>query len=144
MADHTEDEISFTVMDTNGQERDLRFTPGRNEGGSFVLGFSLAVNTKEGENERFSLIGGIRKGWNVAEETISSLRNLVSRRDADLRSEVTGMARSALMIGDITSLGFESSTASGMRQGPPAPKPGSTRPKVAMPKRNTEKPGRER
>lgn len=115
LGDHTEDEISFTVVDTNGQERDLRFTPGRNEGGSFVLGFSLTVNTKEGENERFSLIGGIRKGWNVAEETISSLRNLVSRRDADLRSEVTGMARSALMIGDITSLGFESSTASGIR-----------------------------
>nr|WP_319474688.1 RIP metalloprotease RseP [uncultured Sphaerochaeta sp.] len=113
--DHTEDEISITVEDTIGQKRDLHFTPGRNERGSIVLGFTLAVETKEGENKQFSIIDGIRKGWNVAEETIASLRNLVSRRDADLRSEVTGMARSALMIGDITTLGFESSTVSGIR-----------------------------
>ncbi|MBZ4673226.1 MAG: peptidase, partial [Spirochaeta sp.] len=115
LAGQTEDEIVTTVKDINGQKRDLRFTPGRNEMGSIDLGFSLAVKTKEGENERFSIIGGIRKGWNVVEETMASLRNLVSRSDADLRSEVTGMARSALMIGDITTLGLESSTVSGIR-----------------------------
>ncbi len=116
---HTEDVIFITVEDTYKEKRTLRFIPSHDEKGTIVLGFSLAVDTKEGKDEQFSLISGIRKGgWNVAEETIASLRNLVSRRDADIRSEVTGMARSAMMIGgDITTLGFENNAISGIRGG---------------------------
>ncbi len=112
---HAEGEISFTVERANKEKRKLRFMPNRNEIGTIVLGFSLMVETKDGQDEQFSLLSGIRKGWSIAQETINSLRSLVSRKDADIRSEVTGMARSALMIGDITTLGFENNATSGIR-----------------------------
>ncbi|MBG0767075.1 RIP metalloprotease RseP [Sphaerochaeta halotolerans] len=112
---YTEDEISITVENENKEKRTLRFIPNRNEMGAIVLGFSLEVDTREGQDEQFNLLNGIRKGLGIAQETITSLRNLISRRDADIRSEVTGIARSALMIGDITTLGFENNAISGIR-----------------------------
>ncbi|MGH0052745.1 MAG: RIP metalloprotease RseP [Sphaerochaetaceae bacterium] len=110
-------ELTFTVETEKGEQKTVRFIPNVAEDGTLAFGFSLSADIKEVQSGHFSLIQGIRQGWIIAQETLVSLSTLLGRKNTeDIRSSVTGMARSALMIGDITTLGFESSTtASGIR-----------------------------
>ncbi|MGE4453918.1 MAG: RIP metalloprotease RseP [Sphaerochaeta sp.] len=97
------------------EQREVLYTPSHDEEGNVVLGFSLETKTKRGERMPFSMKEGLRKGWQIARDTVNSLLTLVRGAHADIRSEVTGMARSALLIGDITAMGFENNIVSGMR-----------------------------
>ncbi len=93
----------------------LSFRPDLDEGGKGEWNFSLASQTRQVESSPFS----IRSGWNTSlrmvQETLASLVMLIQGKSKNVRQEFTGAARAALMIGDITSLGLESSTGSGLR-----------------------------
>lgn len=107
--------ITLTLKTAAGETKEVTYTPNFDETGKVDLGFSLLSQTKPAETTGFSLKTGLIKSWSIAKDTITSLISILSWKETDIRSSVTGMARSALMIGDITTLGFENNTASGIR-----------------------------
>ena len=104
---------------TLGIERDgpplsITFTPERDDGGRSAYRFSLASARRSGTPERFSVVRGVVQSLAVAEQTVDSLFGLSQPGGGDLHTSVTGMNRSALLIGDIASLGFEQNPVSGI------------------------------
>ncbi|NBK21534.1 MAG: RIP metalloprotease RseP, partial [Spirochaetia bacterium] len=77
--------------------------------------FALAAANRDVKAPRFSLANGLATTLTMAEDTLKALSLLISGGSKDVRQEVTGAARAALMIGDITALGLESDTRSGLR-----------------------------
>lgn len=97
------------------QEHVLSFRPDLNERGKGEWNFSLASEARAVKAPRFSLANGLDTTIRMAEDTLASLGLLISGGSKNVRQEVTGAARAALMIGDITTLGLESDTRSGLR-----------------------------
>ena len=102
------------VVSTEGKIRTIQFRPNLNENKEIDLNFALAVQTKPAQTNSFGLMQGLSKTKDLFIQTYTSLRRLIVREEQDVRSSVTGMARSALMIGDITSLGFETTVVHGL------------------------------
>lgn len=105
--------ITLTVVQ-NEKEHTLTFAPAKDETGKPVFGFSLQSKTKQVQAQPFRLANGWETTKRITRQIFAALRSLVQREQAEGRSEFTGMARSALMIGDITSLGFEQNKQSGV------------------------------
>lgn len=112
LADDPE-KITLFVSSQSG-EKTITFSPRRTEGGKTNLNFTLRTTFTETERQAFSLLAGASKTREIILQTISSLRKLVRGEEQDIRSSVTGMARSAYLIGDITTLGLESNRSSGL------------------------------
>lgn len=92
----------------------IRFTPGHDERGMKDFQFSIAARTVKRGGKPFSLLEGYNRTKLIVEQTFAMIAGLFSRDEENLRSSVTGMARSALLIGDITTLGLEQNTHSGL------------------------------
>ncbi len=92
----------------------LSFAPSLDMYGNPTYSFSLKSGTKQGKPVPFSLVEGWNQAFLIAKESITSVQSLWKNKDNDVSSSVTGMARSALLIGDITTLGFEQDVPSGM------------------------------
>ena len=108
------DKISLTVL-RNGQEHYVSFIPARDETGNPVFGFSLQARTKDVPAQPFRLADGWETTTRITTQILSALKSLLQRGQAEESTpEFTGMARSALLIGDITALGFEQNTQSGL------------------------------
>jgi regulator of sigma E protease len=107
------DPIQLTVL-RDGSEVLICFTPKLDESGALDLQFSLAAGTVKREGLPFSIIEGYQRTKQIVDQTFTMLAGLFSRDEENLRSSVTGMARSALLIGDITTLGLEQNTPSGL------------------------------
>jgi len=105
--------VALTV-ERDGKTKELVFVPERDEGGRSAYRFSLQSATRPGKPERFSVLRGIRQSLHIADLTVDSLSALTKSHGSELHSSVTGMARSALLIGDIASLGFEQNPVSGI------------------------------
>ncbi len=105
--------VALTV-ERDGVEKDIVFVPERDESGKSAYRFSLQSATRAGKPERFSVLRGIRQSLHIADLTVDSLSSLTKSHGSELHSSVTGMARSALLIGDIASLGFEQNPVSGI------------------------------
>ena len=101
-------------IERDGTSHEVSFIPDRDDTGKSVYRFSLQSATRAGRPERFSLVRGIRQSLHIADLTVDSLSSLTKSRGSELHSSVTGMARSALLIGDIASLGFEQNPFSGI------------------------------
>lgn len=93
---------------------DISYRPELDEGGKSDYRFSLASGHRSGIPGRFKLSRGIEQSVRVAEQTVQSLSLIPKNGSGGLHSSVTGMTRSALLIGDIASLGFEQSPSSGI------------------------------
>lgn len=93
----------------------ITFRPDLDEKGKGEWNFALQVESIDGERIPFSLTNGWRMTKDMAQETLTSLILLIKGKSRDVRQEFTGTARAALMIGDITTLGLENSTKSGIR-----------------------------
>ena len=108
-------EMTELLVLRGDEEMSISFRPDLNERGKGEWNFALASKNRVVKSHPFS----ISKGWNTAveitKETLSSLVLLVSGGSKNVRQEVTGAARAALMIGDITTLGLESDARSGLR-----------------------------
>jgi regulator of sigma E protease len=108
------DDITLTVL-RDGKEHTVSFIPARDEAGKPVFGFSLQYKTKQVPQQPFRLANGWETTTRITAEILTALRSVLQRdKTAESSSEFTGMARSALLIGDITSLGFEQNTQSGL------------------------------
>jgi regulator of sigma E protease len=107
------DGITLTVL-RDGEEHTISFTPAKDETGKPVFGFSLQSKTKQVDAQPFRLAQGWETTKRITRQIFAALASLVQQKEAEGRSEFTGMARSALMIGDITSLGFEQNKQSGV------------------------------
>ncbi len=109
----TQISIALTVL-RDGSEVLIRFTPKLDESGALDLQFSLAAGTVRREGMPFSIIEGYTRTKHIVDQTFAMIARIFSRDEENLRSSVTGMARSALLIGDITTLGLEQNTRSGL------------------------------
>ncbi len=108
------DETELLVQ-REGEQRHISFRPDLNEQGKGEWNFSLASESRSVEDHPFSLIKGWETTVKTAKDTLSSVILLISGESSNIRQEVTGAARAALMIGDITALGLESDAGSGFR-----------------------------
>ena len=108
-------EMTELVINRDDEEMNISFRPDLNERGKGEWNFALASENRVVKSHPFS----IAKGWNTAvqitKDTLSSLVLLITGGSRNVRQEVTGAARAALMIGDITTLGLESDARSGFR-----------------------------
>ena len=108
-------EMTDLLILRGSEEIMISFRPDLNERGKGVWNFALASESKTVKAPPFSLSNGFSTTLKMGRDTLNSLRLLVSGGSKDVRQEVTGAARAALMIGDITTLGLESDTKSGFR-----------------------------
>ncbi|WP_320130392.1 RIP metalloprotease RseP [uncultured Sphaerochaeta sp.] len=99
----------------SGQVYELSFEPNKDETGKGDWSFALAADTRKITDASFDLRIGIATTFSMTWNTIHSLYLILTGKSADVRQQFTGMARAALMIGDITSLGLEANTFSGIR-----------------------------
>lgn len=106
--------VKLTVQ-RDGDTRTISFTPKSNEVGKSVYEFSLAAAIRSEEGMRFNLLDGWQQAKEVIYGTLGTLRTIFRGTEQEVRSSVTGMARSALIIGDYTTLGFEQDTRSGLQ-----------------------------
>lgn len=93
----------------------ITFRPDLNERGKGEWNFALAADSKAIKAPAFSLANGWGTTVQMAKDTLTSLMLLIGGKSRNVRQEFTGTARAALMIGDITSLGLETNTKSGLR-----------------------------
>ncbi len=93
----------------------ISFRPDLNAQGKGEWNFSLASENRLMETPSFSLVTGWNTTIKMTKDTLASLMLLIGGKNQNVRQEFTGAARAALMIGDITSLGLESNTSSGIR-----------------------------
>ncbi|MEA4860860.1 MAG: site-2 protease family protein, partial [Sphaerochaeta sp.] len=98
-----------------GKEEHILFRPDLDEQGNGEWNFSIQTESREVEVPPFSLKHGWDTSVKMARDTVTSLILLIQGKNTDVRQEFTGMARAALMIGDITTLGLESNMGSGLR-----------------------------
>jgi len=110
---HTK-EATMTIL-RNGKTLEISFIAKSKEDGTGSWLFSLKTNHKVQKGTPFSLIKGMATAWDMFQKTMSSLIALLTGKTTDVRQEFTGTGRAALMIGDITSLGFENHFLSGLR-----------------------------
>jgi len=97
------------------EEIAISFRPDLNERGKGEWNFALASENREMKASPFSLANGFKTTLKMGRDTLTSLGLLISGGNKNVRQEVTGAARAALMIGDITALGLENDTKSGFR-----------------------------
>lgn len=81
----------------------------------FPFAFAENIEVKQEYSASEGILQGFRKTAEVFSTTIDSLIKVVTGRSADARQEITGPTRAAQSIGNITTLGFRTSFASGMR-----------------------------
>ena len=108
-------ETTNLLVQRNDREIMITFRPDLNERGKGEWNFALASSNISVKASSFSLINGWKTTLEMARDTLTSLRLLISGGNRNVRQEFTGTARAALMIGDITSLGLENDTSSGFR-----------------------------
>ncbi|NLZ77080.1 MAG: RIP metalloprotease RseP [Spirochaetales bacterium] len=107
------DRVAFTVL-RDGEKVELSFHPRRGDDGKPVFDFSLLAATKLVKPTGWALSSGVGRTSKVLHQTLDGIRSLFSGTQKDLRSNVTGVTRSALLIGDIASLGFEQEAKLGL------------------------------
>jgi len=105
--------VTLTVL-RDGEEKQITFYPRRGEHGEAIFDFSLLASTKRVKPTTLAFTHGAEQTSKILQQTLASLKALFLRSDGDLRSSVTGVTRSALLIGDITVLGFEQEAKSGL------------------------------
>ena len=110
----TAGEAVVLTVERDESVKEIVFAPERDEAGRSAYRFSLQSATRAGTPERFSVLRGIRQSLHIADLTVGSLTSLTKSHGSELHSSVTGMNRSALLIGDIASLGFEQNPISGI------------------------------
>lgn len=111
--DNRLDEATLEIQ-RGSTKLNIVFQPNLNETGKADWNFSLEGQKVAIERSSFSLAQGGKTTLLMANQTLQSIRSLLGGKSVDIRSQVTGMARSALIIGDITSLGFEEDQRSGL------------------------------
>ncbi|MDT4762873.1 RIP metalloprotease RseP [Sphaerochaeta sp. PS] len=104
----------LTIL-SSGKEEHILFRPDLDEQGNGEWNFSIQTESRNVEVPPFSLKHGWDTSVKMARDTVTSLILLIQGKNTDVRQEFTGMARAALMIGDITTLGLESNMGSGLR-----------------------------
>ena len=102
-------------VEREGVIEEISFRPNLDENRRGDWNFSLQGKNREAPVPPFSLSNGWNTTLNMARDTVFSLLTILQGRSSDIRQEFTGMARAALMIGDITTLGFEHTSFSGFR-----------------------------
>lgn len=107
-------EIVVLGVEREGEERTITFLPERDETGRAAYRFSLESGYRQGERLPFSLKRGVWQSVRIARLTFDTLASLFRSKSADLHSTVTGVTRSALIIGDMATLGFEQNPLSGL------------------------------
>lgn len=105
--------VSFMVL-RDGEEVQLSFYPRRGDDGKPIFDFSLLAATKHVKPTSKALTSGVWQTSKILHQTLDSIRSLFTGTQKDLRSNVTGVTRSALLIGDIAALGFEQETKQGL------------------------------
>lgn len=111
--DAAEDTYLLTVLRDN-EQLDIQFRAKTDEQGKADFQFSIAAQTTKRAGKRFNLLEGWNSTAGIVRQTFTMIAGLFARDEENLRSSVTGMARSALLIGDITTLGLEQNTQSGL------------------------------
>ncbi|HKM07209.1 MAG TPA: M50 family metallopeptidase, partial [Sphaerochaeta sp.] len=106
---------SVLLVQRGDEEFTITFRPDLNEQGKGEWNFALAAYNKSMSSPSFSLANGWDTTVQMAKDTLTSLMLLIRGKSRNVRQEFTGTARAALMIGDITTLGLESNTSSGLR-----------------------------
>jgi len=107
-------ETQMTVLH-GGQEQAISFTATSKEDGSGNFQFSLMTGHATSQGKPFSLIKGMSTAFTLLRQTVATLWAVVTGHTQDVRQELTGTGRAALMIGDITTLGLENNAKSGLR-----------------------------
>ena len=97
------------------EKQSLSFRPDLNERGKGEWNFALATDKRPMKAPPFSLRNGWETTLKITGDTLTSLVLLIQGESRSVRKEFTGAARAALMIGDITTLGLENDTSSGLR-----------------------------
>lgn len=105
--------VTFTLL-RDGEEVQVTFYPRRGEVGEPVFDFSLLATTKAVTPSMGALTHGVEQTSKVLHQTLQSMRSLIRPNQGPLRSNVTGVTRSALLIGDIAVLGFEQEAKQGV------------------------------
>ncbi len=108
-------EMTELLVQRGGETMSLSFRPDLNERGKGEWNFALAAENRLVKAGPFSLKHGWETTVRTARNTLTSLILLIRGESRNVRQEFTGATRAALMIGDITSLGLESDTSSGLR-----------------------------
>ncbi|MFA7167293.1 MAG: RIP metalloprotease RseP [Sphaerochaetaceae bacterium] len=109
-----ERDVTMIVVRAEKEQR-ISFTAASKEDGSGSFRFSLAEGRKTIPGERFSLLKGAATSFSLLRQTAATLWAVIRGYSADVRQELTGTGRAALMIGDIATLGMESDAESGLR-----------------------------
>ena len=107
------DTLELTVQ-RNMQQVAIPFRVKVDERGKADFQFSIAAQTTRQAGKRFNLLEGWNRTTGIIRETLEMFAGLFVQDEENLRSSVTGMARSALLIGDITTLGLEQNMQSGL------------------------------
>ncbi len=108
-------EMTELLVERGEEQRVISFRPDLDRRGEGEWNFSLATNKRPLKAPPFSLRAGWDTTLQMTRDTLSSLLLLIRGEREDVRQEFTGAARAALMIGDITALGLESSAGGGLR-----------------------------
>lgn len=103
------------TIQREGTERTISFTAASKEDGSGSFQFSLQERTRIQAGASFSLLRGTSTALRLLRQTTATLWAVLRGSTTDVRQELTGTGRAALMIGDIATLGLESNTESGFR-----------------------------
>ncbi|MDD3902186.1 MAG: RIP metalloprotease RseP, partial [Sphaerochaeta sp.] len=90
------------IVSRDGTNTEISFRPNLDENGRGDWNFSLQGKNREVEAPPFSLQNGWHTTMNMARDTLYALLAIIQGESSDVRQEFTGMARAALMIGDIT------------------------------------------
>lgn len=107
---HSGTDMEIT-LDRDGQEITL-FLPASTSF-PFAWHSDLIPSPREGF---FASIGhSFTRALRAVADTVSSLLNMVNQNSEEVRNEITGPTRAAQTIGNITTLGFKSRTADGIR-----------------------------
>jgi len=108
-------EMTDLLVQRGADQIMISFRPDLNERGKGEWNFALASVNRTMKAPPFSLANGMATTLRMAKDTLISLILLVRGGSKNVRQEVTGAARAALMIGDITTLGLETDVQSGFR-----------------------------
>jgi len=101
----------------NNEIINVSYSPQLNRDKTIKNNFSLSAPTKtiNGLTLNNSFKNGYFMAIRLFNDTINSIKNLLSRNTNNIRTVLTGPMRASLMIGNITVLGFENNFASGLR-----------------------------
>jgi regulator of sigma E protease len=109
-----ERKVTLSVL-RHAEKMDISFVAASKEDGSGNFQFSLETGHKTQKGNRFSLIEGAKTSCRLFGQTLGTLWNVITGKTSDVRQEVTGTGRAALLIGDIATLGLEYDWKSGIR-----------------------------